>query len=54
MSGNVLVATVLTVHGIETLLLFVYDVSIYCEVATVLTVHGIETAILIFLKPKPS
>jgi len=40
------VATVLTVYGIETLLLFRYH-SFYNKVATVLTVYGIETLLLV-------
>ena len=36
------VATVLTVHGIETKQLLC-DAMFFCLVATVLTVHGIET-----------
>ena len=39
-----LVATVLTVYGIETGIYPEYEVSIFDAVATVLTVYGIETA----------
>ena len=40
------VATVLTVYGIETLLLI--KILFFEEVATVLTVYGIETRLLMF------
>ena len=37
------VATVLTVYGIETVLLYLSYPSCFLQVATVLTVYGIET-----------
>ena len=38
-----IVATVLTVYGIETMLKIIADFADLMEVATVLTVYGIET-----------
>ena len=44
-----LVATVLTVYGIETYKKGNYNVAIFGNVATVLTVYGIETMHCSFL-----
>ena len=41
--SGVLVATVLTVYGIETIILFIEQCFDAFSVATVLTVYGIET-----------
>ena len=45
MDFAIIVATVLTVYGIETLILAKYLGRRICRVATVLTVYGIETGL---------
>ena len=52
MSTNTLVATVLTVYGIETFLYASYTCLSQLYVATVLTVYGIETLTLRSYKSK--
>ena len=46
MDFAIIVATVLTVYGIETLILAKYLGRRFHSVATVLTVYGIETALI--------